>query len=131
MIPIPSSHRGGMHPPEVLVVDDEPDVADTAAEILRTAGFAALTAYDVDGALALAAEHPFKAFVLDHRLGQDTCEVILDDAEHLPPVVIVSAAPPQDLMEVAERHKQVYSVKSKPCDPVELIKAVREAIASD
>jgi DNA-binding response OmpR family regulator len=119
-----------MEPPEVLVVDDEPAVADTSAEILRTAGFATLTAYDVDGALALAADHAFKVFVLDHHLGHDTCEPILEHAEHLPPVVIVSAAHPDDLLRVAERHRQVCSVKTKPCDPAELIKAVREAIAS-
>ena|SRR5579872_624940 len=119
-----------MDAPDVLVVDDEPAVADTAAEILRTAGFAPLTAYDVDGALALAAAHSFKVFVLDHRLGPDTCESILEDAEHQPPVVIVSAAPPDDLLRVARRHKQVYSVKTKPCAPAELIKVVREAIAS-
>jgi DNA-binding response OmpR family regulator len=119
-----------MDAPDVLVVDDEAAVADTAAEILRTAGFAALTAYDVEGALALAAEHSFKVFVLDHRLGHDTCEPILVNAVHLPPVVIVSAANPDDLTRVARRHKKVYSVKTKPCNPTELIKAVREAIAS-
>jgi DNA-binding response OmpR family regulator len=119
-----------MDAPDVLVVDDEPAVADTSAEILRTAGFAALTAYDVDGALALAADYAFKVFVLDHRLGHDTCEPILENAEHVPPVVIVSAAHPDDLLGVAQRHKQVYSVKTKPCDPAELIKAVRGAIAS-
>lgn len=118
-----------MDPPDVLVVDDEPAVADTSAEILRSVGFETLTAYDVAGALALAADHAFKVFVLDHRLGHDTCEPILENAEHLPPVVIVSAAHPDDLSRVARRHKQVYSVKTKPCDPAELINAVREAIA--
>ena len=116
--------------PDVLVVDDEPAVADTAAEILRTAGFTPLTAHDVEGALALAGRHAFKVFVLDHRLGPDTCEPILEHAEDLPPVVIVSAAPPDDLMDVARRHQKVVSVKSKPCAPAELIETVREAIAS-
>jgi DNA-binding response OmpR family regulator len=115
---------------DALVVDDETAMADTTAEVLRAAGFAALVAYDVDGALALAAAHSFKVFVLDHRLGNDICESILENAEHLPPVIILSAAPPDDLLGVARRYKNVYSVKMKPCDPAELIKVVQAAISS-
>jgi len=37
----------------ILVVDDEPEVADTCARVLRRAGFDCLVAYDSPAALAL------------------------------------------------------------------------------
>lgn len=114
---------------DVLVVDDEPDLAETTAGILRNAGFTAMTARDVDGALRLAEAHTFKVFVLDHHLDH-TCEAIISGVKRLPPVIIVSAAHPADLEIVRRRHVKVFSVKTKPCDPPDLIETVRAAIAA-
>jgi DNA-binding response OmpR family regulator len=45
--------RRGRVPPTLLIVDDETDVADTCARVLRKAGFDCLVTYDSPAALAL------------------------------------------------------------------------------
>lgn len=51
--------------PRVLYVDDNADVADSAAELLRLSGFEARACYDGPTALAVAAEFRPDAALLD------------------------------------------------------------------
>jgi len=53
---------------EVLVVDDEPDAADTLAALLRIEGFVAHVAYDGNEAIAKAMACDPDAFILDLQM---------------------------------------------------------------
>lgn len=51
----------------VLVVDDEPIIADTLAEILRQSGYTTVTAYDGEDAIEAALLKPPRARHLRHH----------------------------------------------------------------
>src|SRR5208337_2159245 len=51
--------------PLVLVVDDESTIADTLAEILTRSGYAAMAAYDGEGALETALLMPPELLITD------------------------------------------------------------------
>ena len=65
-VPLPiDSARGSDCRPIVLVVDDEPIVADTLAEILIRSGYVAIAAYDGESALETAALVPPDLLIAD------------------------------------------------------------------
>jgi two-component system OmpR family response regulator len=53
---------------KVLVVDDEPDVANAWARALRLSGHQVLVANDTAGAIALGESHPLDVVVLDYLM---------------------------------------------------------------
>lgn len=56
-------------PAHILVVDDDPDFADSLGELLRLEGFSVAIAYDHEAALRSAAERVPAVTLLDVRLG--------------------------------------------------------------
>jgi DNA-binding response OmpR family regulator len=52
----------------ILIVDDDPSVAETFARLLRLEGFGVSTALSADAALELAAASPPDAMILDMRM---------------------------------------------------------------
>ena len=87
----------GVGPPDsrrsVLVVDDEPTIAEVVARYLERAGYASVTAGDGLEALRLAAEHQPDLVVLDLMLpGIDGLEVLRRLRESGGPAVILLTA---------------------------------------
>jgi len=65
-IPAPEAlDAAGALRPLILVVDDEPAIADTLTEILGQNGYAAIAAYDAEGALETALLVPPDLAVID------------------------------------------------------------------
>jgi two-component system copper resistance phosphate regulon response regulator CusR len=84
----------------LLVIEDEPDLADALAEGLRAEGYAVDVAYDGVEALRKAEAHPYDAVTLDLGLpgidGQEVCRRLhapRPDAPDAPPprVVLLTA----------------------------------------
>jgi two-component system response regulator VicR len=59
------SGKSAPNRPSVLVVDDEPVIADTLVQILEHKGYAASAAYDGDGAIQLALLNPPQLVISD------------------------------------------------------------------
>src|SRR4051794_13015895 len=110
----------------VLVVDDDPDIAETTAFLLETHGIPAVTARDGRDALGLAREYPPAVIVLDLRMPEMTGEQFLAERQEDPllapvPVVVCSAtADPQ----TRDRLHGVAAYLQKPADPVELVATI-------
>ena len=51
--------------PEILVVDDDPDVCDTLKEFLGKQGYKTMSAYSGEEAVGLLAENDFDLIMLD------------------------------------------------------------------
>ncbi len=88
----------GKHPPErhLLVVDDEPHVANTLAAILRAAGYGVTVAYDAESAIGIAALAPPHLLVTDFNLpGRNGVELALAVQVLVPDcrVVMVTGVP--------------------------------------
>ena len=50
---------------KIVVVDDEPTIANTVCKILRDAGYPAFAAYDAEGAIMLLRHHSAAVLISD------------------------------------------------------------------
>jgi CheY-like chemotaxis protein len=117
----------------VLVVDDEPDIRDTAALLLEVSGIRAVTASDGREALRVLRTGPPPVVVLlDLRMPVMSGEEFLaeraaDPALAVVPVVICSATAAKDY------HGGLADVAGylhKPADPADLLATVRRFLAA-
>jgi len=116
---------------DVLVVDDDPDVASSSAEIFLADGIRATTAATVDEALQVLARCEVRSIILDHHLAADDGDSLLAMGRDLPPVIVMSGIGRHALAEVqAEHGEQLFACLVKPVPPLQLIEVVRTAIAS-
>ncbi len=123
-VPIPKNAKPEPPPALVLVVDDEPSIADTLSEILRRNGFAVLTAYDVDSALALVSVAPPEILLSDVSLGSSDGIQLACAVEDLVPdcrILLISALGRYELLDRMSTIKRKFNLKSKPFDPEELL----------
>jgi DNA-binding response OmpR family regulator len=113
----------------VLVIDDEPLIADTLVQILRKAGFAAMAVYDGQSALESANVVPPQIVIADITLpGMNGIDVAIAIEESVPDakVLLLSArAEFADLNRVrALRHE--FPLVAKPVSPERLLQMVRK-----
>jgi DNA-binding response OmpR family regulator len=109
----------------VLVIDDDPDIADAVADVLRTGGYDVLVAEDGNAGLACARHSKVDLVLLDWRLPtepaggslvrrlRDTCGMV--------PIVVLSADP-NSLNEA--RDAQVADYLPKPFEVEDLLHVV-------
>lgn len=105
----------------VLVVDDAPNVATSAAHALEAAGYSARVATSVDAALVELADRP-DAVVLDHCLDRDASLLRLALVRARVPVVLASGLDDEAALDVAGAHR--WPFLPKPFDDVALLAAV-------
>ncbi len=119
--------------PEVLVVEDDPDMNEMLGAYVQLAGFEYRPALDGSSALAAMKSRPPALVLLDLMLpdidGLEVCQRMRDDeATRGTPVVILSARDEPE----ARRRAEVLSVReylTKPFDPDALMESIRKAIA--
>jgi CheY-like chemotaxis protein len=124
----------------VMVVDDEPDVREYLAQILRDAGFTVVTAGDGEEALALIREHPPDFISLDLVMPKMSGHKLLYELRkdkrlaRIPVVVVTAHAGDElghgDLHDILENRvisgPGVYL--EKPVTPVVYVRAVQRAL---
>ncbi len=114
--------------PLVLVVDDDDDIADSIADVLRGGGYDVAQVGDGAAALAAAARAHPALVLLDWRLpsepaGSALVRKLRDTCGFAVPVVVLSADP-QSLAEA--RAAQVSDYLPKPFDVRDLLALVDE-----
>jgi two-component system response regulator ResD len=108
----------------VLVVDDEPTIADIVSRYLQRSGFQARVALDGPRALAMCAEHPPDLVILDIMLpGCDGLEVMrrLHEAEGDAPAVILLTAKGRESDRIVGLRRGADDYVVKPFSPAELV----------
>ena len=117
----------------VLVVDDEPLIADTLASILRHKGHDACAVYDADAAVVAAAEFDPDALISDVVMpGMNGIELTTYFAHHFPEckVLLMSGnAATTGLLEDARRHGHDLQFLPKPLDPEDVLEFVATCAA--
>jgi DNA-binding NtrC family response regulator len=117
---------------DVLVVDDEPDVANSTAAILASIGFEVATAATVADARAVMADCDVRSVVLDHSIVEwdtESCSAELEEPG--PVIVVVSGLGREELDNLVAQHgDRVYAALAKPVPPARLIEVVRGAVGS-
>ncbi|MEV0737946.1 response regulator transcription factor [Streptomyces sp. NPDC050549] len=125
-VPAPSGHA---HPKRVLVVDDDPTVAEIVSGYLDRAGYVVDRAEDGPGALALAAAHWPDLVVLDLMLpGMDGLEVCRRLRGHGPvPVIMLTARGDED-DRILGLEVGADDYVTKPFSPRELVLRVESVL---
>jgi len=114
---------------DVLVVDDDPDVASSSAEIFLADGMMAATAATVEEALKVVATREVQSIILDHQLAGDDGESFLAKGRDLPPVIVMSGIGRDALAELQAAHgERLFACLAKPVPPPELIRVVKAAL---
>jgi DNA-binding response OmpR family regulator len=120
-------------PETILIVDDEKEMADTCARVLRARGFNCLVAYDASKAFALMdSEHP-ALVVSDITMPDgDGFEVARHAGKHSPkiPVILMTA---YHTPEIARNARQAGAAAylRKPFPNAELIATVKTLLGKD
>ncbi len=118
--------------PMVLVVDDEPVIADTLVEILNMSGYAAIAAYDGEDALETALLMPPELVIADVGLpGISGIEVATVLRTKLPEckVLLLSGQPATfGLSEPVKMDGKGFAVIDKPVHPSDLLAQISESL---
>jgi two-component system, OmpR family, response regulator ResD len=115
----------------VLVVDDEPTIAEVVARYLERAGYRTRVAGDGPEALALCAQSPPDLVVLDIMLpGIDGLEVMrrLREQEHPPARVILLTARGREAERIVGLRRGADDYIVKPFSPGELVARVEAVL---
>ncbi|MDI2132599.1 response regulator transcription factor [Yinghuangia seranimata] len=113
----------------VLVVDDDPTVAEVVVDYLRAAGFATAHAPDGPTALAMAESTPPDLVVLDLMLpGMDGLEVCRRLRERAPVPVVMLTALGEESDRVLGLEIGADDYVTKPFSPRELVLRVRSVL---
>ncbi len=105
---------------DILIVEDEPDVRSSLADILRQAGYQVEEAGDGVEALAVLATHKVGAVLLDLRMPRCNGVEVVDALVDPPPIVVVSAHQLTD-SDRARMGRKVVAVLKKPVPPAQLL----------
>jgi two-component system alkaline phosphatase synthesis response regulator PhoP len=114
---------------EILVVDDEPRIAEICRDYLKRAGFEVITASNGDDALALARSRQPDLIVLDLKLpGRDGLDVTraLRQRSNVPIIMLTARIEESDKLVGLELGADDYL--TKPFSPRELVARVRAVL---
>ena len=131
---IPLSEVPIEHPtqnPVVLVVDDEPLVADTLSVILSRAGFTTMTAYDAQTALEMAELTPPALLISDVAMpdmnGVELAIVLLATQPRCKVLLFSGHATNADLVTAMDAGHD-FHLLAKPVHPTEMIRLVSKSL---
>lgn len=115
-------------PHSILIVDDEPVLADTLAVILRRAGYLATAVYSCEEALPILAANPPALIVSDVILpgmnGVAFAKLIRERAPGCRVLLFSGNADTHDLIEAARDEGHVFEVLAKPVSPPKMLEKV-------
>jgi DNA-binding response OmpR family regulator len=112
----------------VMVVDDDPDIGDCAAELLAVAGLATLVARDGEQALGLALRYHVDVVLLDWNLPGIAGVALVEALRQLTRApIVVCSADPASLDEALAAAPS--ALLAKPFSYAALVDAIRGTIA--
>jgi DNA-binding response OmpR family regulator len=117
----------------ILIVDDEPLVAQTLTLVFRRNGFDAISASDAEQALDIVRSTPPDLVLCDIDLpGRDGISLMTDLSRELPdcPILVLTGvySALNRVRTVASTMKQPVSIVTKPCQPVDLLRYAGELL---
>ena len=117
----------------ILIVDDDPLVAQTLSMIFHRHGYEADTAYDADQALQAVRETPPDLVLCDIDMpGRDGISLMKDLTRELPecPILVLTGfySSLHRVRDFVGTLPQQVSVITKPCQPTELLRHANELL---
>ncbi len=118
----------------ILIVDDEPSIADTLTLIFRSNGYEARTAYSAEQALELLEEWPPDLSIIDVVLpGMNGIEFAIFLQASYPEIhfLLFSGQPgTSGLLEDAKRKGHLFEILAKPLHPSFMLATVADMLSS-
>lgn len=119
--------------PVVLVVDDEPVIADTIVAILNNGGFAASAAYSGETALQMALVVPPALLLTDVSMppgmnGIELAIAVTDAVEDCKTLLFSGHATTQDLLQASRAKGRDFALLQKPVHPKDLLAEMRNLL---
>jgi CheY-like chemotaxis protein len=117
----------------VLIVDDEPPLADTLATILQMAGYAAVAVYSAAAAVEMAEVAPPDLLITDFSMpGMNGIELAVRLCASIPAceIFLISAADPAEVIEQIRLSGHAFRFISKPIHPGQLLSEVARCKAA-
>ena len=116
----------------VLICEDEPEVAEWLRLVLDRGGFKADVATDAETAAVMLEKKPYVAMTLDLNLPGKDGLAFIKDLRAVPatqdlPIVVVSIRPPTDAKEIIGYSVNVVDWIQKPVDKDRLLNAIKRA----
>lgn len=120
-------------PARLLIVDDEPTIADTLSVIFRAAGYETFTAYNGQLGLTAARRLSPNLVLTDVVMPElDGVSMAMEICNLLPDVRVLlfsGQAETRDLLRCAERKGFHFELLQKPVHPDEIIRKVAQTLA--
>jgi FixJ family two-component response regulator len=117
--------------PLVVVVDDDKSIRHATQDLLKSAGFSAVTFEDAESFLASASRASAACLVTDMRMpgmtGLELHHELVVSGDFIPTIIIT--AHPEEQTRVRARAAGISCYLTKPVTPDELLECVREALA--
>lgn len=112
----------------ILVVDDEPSLADTLALIFQRSGYSASAVYSGEDALAFIAAHAPSLVIADVIMsgmdGITMAKIVRKSYPNCLVVLFSGNADTQDLLQSAEVEGYAFEILAKPVPPLHLLAKV-------
>lgn len=117
--------------PEVLLVDDDPNLLRGLGRALRSQPFTLLTCRSAEEALAIVKARRIGVVVSDERMpgrsGTELLAWIAREAPEVVRIVLTGHTTPETTMR-AINEGRVFRFFSKPCNPFDLALAIRDGL---
>lgn len=116
----------------VLVVDDDPPVANSLRRLFRRAGFDVLVAGDGKEAISLLEQHAPAVVISDYRMPDISGVEVLKQAHQACPdavCILISGYSEEDAFDRSQSQETFFMFFSKPWDDKILIAEVQKRVA--
>jgi DNA-binding NtrC family response regulator len=120
---------------KIVVVDDEPRIANTLCQIIRGAGFQAFAAYEAEGAMMLCRHHSPAMLISDVNMpGISGLELAGQLSREMPACHIILFSGHVDtapLLAAAREQGNHFQLVVKPVQPEDLLERIRTISEAD
>src|SRR5438105_3770405 len=110
----------------ILIVDDDPNILETAKDILEDAGYTVHAEGTGAGALQVLKSIPVDAALFDFNLPDATGVELAAQAKQLRPRVVVFLLTGEATVDLGPNPDIVDLVLTKPVNPAQLLKVIRD-----
>ncbi len=121
------------HPFQILIVDDEVELARAAKEFLFSRGYEVKVALKGSNALRLLKVHSFDLLLLDINIpdvsGLHIIRAVKQMERDAHKVIVVSGNTSEGIIDRCQR-EGVFNYLFKPVDPLQMLEEVRRALGS-